>query len=119
MFGKEQLTKIKERWFREGLRWRLRLYAGFLGLKGAPVLDADKVQMQFRRSLPSNELEIAQMVQMLSGHVPARILLAQVPFVEDVHAAFEELTDEKQQAIAAQAAAFGAFPVAEEGEEDN
>jgi SPP1 family phage portal protein len=114
LLGLEQLTKIKERWFREGLRWRLRLFASFLGLKGAPALDADAVQMMFRRSLPVNDLEIAQMVQMLSGMVPAKTLLSQVPFIEDVQIAFDELEQEKQANIAAQAAAFGAFPIREE-----
>lgn len=110
LLGLEQLTKIKERWFREGLRWRLRLFCGFLSLKGKPTLDADSVQMMFRRSLPVNDLEIAQMVQMLSGLVPAKTLLSQVPFVEDVNQAFDDLTEEKKLAVDAQAAAFGAFP---------
>ena len=118
LLGLEQLTKIKERWFREGLRWRLRLFASFLSLKGAPALDADAVQMMFRRSLPVNDLEIAQMVQMLSGLVPAKMLLGQVPFIEDVSAAFDDLEQEKQANIAAQAAAFGAFPVAKEEEDE-
>lgn len=117
LLGLEQLTKIKERWFREGLRWRLRLFASFLSLKGAPALDADAVQMMFRRSLPVNDLEIAQMVQMLSGLVPAKMLLGQVPFIEDVNGAFDELEQEKQANIAAQAAAFGAFPQGE-GEDE-
>ena len=118
LLGLEQLTKIKERWFREGLRWRLRLFASFLSLKGAPALDADAVQMMFRRSLPVNDLEIAQMVQMLSGMVPAKTLLAQVPFIEDVSAAFDDLEQEKQANIAAQAAAFGAMAIPQgEGEE--
>ena len=118
LLGLEQLTKIKERWFREGLRWRLRLFSAFLGLKGKPVLDPDAVQMMFRRSLPVNDLETAQMVQMLSGLVPAKTLLSQVAFVEDVNQAFDELQEEKQANIAAQAAAFGAFPVVEEEEEE-
>lgn len=117
LLGLEQLTKIKERWFREGLRWRLRLFASFLSLKGAPALDADAVQMQFRRSLPVNDLEIAQMVQMLSGMVPAKMLLAQVPFVEDVQSAFDDLEQEKQANIAAQAAAFGAMAIPEGDDE--
>lgn len=116
LLGLEQLTKIKERWFREGLRWRLRLFSGFLSLKGKPSLDADSVQMMFSRSLPVNDLEIAQMVQMLSGLVPAKMLLGQVPFIDDVSAAFDDLEQEKQANIAAQAAAFGAFPQGE-GEE--
>jgi hypothetical protein len=110
LLGLEQLTKIKERWFREGLRWRLRLFTGFLSLKGSPSIDPDSVQMQFRRSLPVNDLEIAQMVQMLSGMVPAKTLLSQVPFIENVNEAFDELKVEKQESITAQAAAFGAFP---------
>ena len=118
LLGLEQLTKIKERWFREGLRWRLRLFASFLSLKGAPALDADAVQMMFRRSLPVNDLEIAQMVQMLSGLVPAKMLLGQVPFIDDVGIAFDDLEQEKQASIAAQAAAFGAFPVAGDDEDD-
>lgn len=118
LLGLEQLTKIKERWFREGLRWRLRLFASFLSLKGAPALDADAVQMMFRRSLPVNDLEIAQMVQMLSGLVPAKMLLGQVPFIEDVSAAFDDLEQEKQANIAAQAAAFGAMPIPATEEED-
>ena len=117
LLGLEQLTKIKERWFREGLRWRLRLFSAFLGLKGKQILDADSVQMMFRRSLPVNDLEIAQMVQMLSGLVPAKMLLGQVPFIEDVTQAFDELQEEKQANIAAQAAAFGAFPAAKEDED--
>lgn len=116
LLGLEQLTKIKERWFREGLRWRLRLFSGFLSLKGKPSLDADSVQMMFRRSLPVNDLEIAQMVQMLAGLVPAKMLLSQVPFVDDVNTAFDDLTEEKQANIAAQAAAFGAFPQGEDEE---
>lgn len=118
LLGLEQLTKIKERWFREGLRWRLRLYTAFLAIKGAPAIDADAVQMQFRRSLPVNDLEVAQMVQTLNGLVPSKTLLAQVPFVENVEQAYEELQEEKQASIAAQAAAFGAFPAgsADEGE---
>jgi len=110
LFGLEQLTKIKERWFREGLRWRLRMVANFLSVKGFPKLDADKVQMTFRRSLPVNEMEIAQMVSLLKGIVADSDLLAQIPFIEDVQAAQDALDKQKQEGIAAQAAAFGAFP---------
>jgi SPP1 family phage portal protein len=119
LLGLEQLTKIKERWFREGLRWRLRLFSGFLSLKGKPSLDADSVQMMFRRSLPVNDLEIAQMVQMLAGLVPAKMLLSQVPFIDDVNTAFDDLTEEKQANIAAQAAAFGSMPIPQEEQEDD
>ena len=80
LLGLEQLTKIKERWFREGLRARLRLYAYFLQLKGAPRLDADAVKMVFSRALPVNELEAAQVVEKLKGIVPDEELLAKAGF---------------------------------------
>lgn len=117
LLGLEQLTKIKERWFREGLRWRLRLFAGFLSLKGKPTLDADSVQMMFRRSLPVNDLEIAQTVQMLQGIVPDNLLLSQVPFIEDVAQAMDDLGEQKKANIAAQAAAFGSMPIPQEEQE--
>ena len=35
LLGLEQLTRVKERWFREGLNGRMRLYAAFLERRGA------------------------------------------------------------------------------------
>ena len=69
LLGLEQLTRIKERWFREGLRQRIRLYSRYLTLLGMPELDADGVKPVFSRSLPANELEVAQTVSQLRGLV--------------------------------------------------
>ena len=74
LLGLEQLTKIKERWFREALKTRLRGYARFLRYLGEAFLDADAVRLAFTRSLPANELEIAQTLQELSGILPAEEL---------------------------------------------
>lgn len=119
LFGLEQLTKIKERWFREGLRWRLRLFANFLSVKGKPRLDADAVNMSFRRSLPVNDMEIAQMVQLLQGIVPDNILLSQVPFIDDVQSAIDALDKQKEANMAAQAAAFGSMPIADKEQDSD
>lgn len=90
LLGLEQLTRIKERWFREGLRARLRLFCAFLALRGEPEVDAGRVQIVFTRALPVNELEIAQTVSTYRGLVPDRLLLTQVPFVEDARAVLGE-----------------------------
>jgi len=74
LLGLEQLTRIKERWFREALRERLRAYAHFLVCRGGMHLDAEKVRMVFTRSLPVNELEEAQTLSELSGILPAQEL---------------------------------------------
>lgn len=97
LLGFEQLMQIKERWFREALRERLRLYANFLAVKGAPALDVNRVRMQFTRSLPVNELETSQMINNLRDMVPADLLLARLPFVEDPAAAAEEMEQRQEQ----------------------
>lgn len=98
LLGLEQLTGIKERWFREGLRSRLRLYAHFYTVLTAQEMDADAVDILFTRSLPVNESETAQMVAQLDGIVPKRLLLGRLPFVEDVSQAMDELKEESRAA---------------------
>jgi len=67
LLGLEQLAKVKERWFREGLRERLRLFAAGLGALGEAAPDADAVTLRFTRSLPANGLEVARTLQALRG----------------------------------------------------
>ncbi len=117
LLGLEQLTNIKERWFREGLRSRLRLFAAFLSRKGAPALDAEAVQITFTRSLPTNELEVAQTLTAYSGMVPEELLLAQVPFVADAPAALETLKAERDEAARRQLKAFETQPFREDEQE--
>lgn len=94
LLGLEQLTSMKERWFREGLRSRMRLFAHFLCVLARANLDPETVEMTFTRSLPVNETETAEMVAKLDGLVPRRTLLAQLPFVENVDEAVKELLEE-------------------------
>ncbi len=82
LLGLEQLTRVKERWFREALRERLRAYARFLSVKGGRELDPDAVRMTFERALPKDALETAQMVKTLEGIVPDNVLVSQLPFVD-------------------------------------
>ena len=108
LLGFENLTITKERWFREALRTRLRLFMNVLTLIGGKALDADEVQITFTRALPVNESEIAAMVSQLSGMVPERILLAQLPFVEDPDEAVDQLKAEKEEEIKRQRETFAA-----------
>ncbi len=63
LWGLDQLIRIKERWFIEGLRGRLRLYAGFMAVKGFPAMDVSGVNITLSRSMPANTLEQAQIAQ--------------------------------------------------------
>lgn len=108
LFGLEQLVSVKERWFREGLRARLRLYAHMMQVLALGTLDPDAVKITFTRSLPVNETEIANMVAKLEGIVSRRTLLPQLPFVEDVEAEISELKAEEKEKEKSRAEAFGA-----------
>ena len=79
LMGLEQLTAIKERWFREALRTRLRLFSSCLSALGRPALDADRTQIRFTRSLPQDLEETARAVSLLKGVAPAETLTALLP----------------------------------------
>ena len=82
LLGLEQLTRLKERWFREALQERMRCYAHFLTVKGGRPLDESGLRVTFTRTLPESALETAQMVKTLEGMVPDNILLSQLPFLD-------------------------------------
>ena len=83
LLGLEQLTAIKERYFREGLRCRVRLISRYLSLLGAKEVPACDVRFIFTRSLPVNDVEQAQIVSQLHGIVPDDQLLPQLSFLRD------------------------------------
>ena len=63
LLGLEQLTRIKEQWFTEGLKARLKLFLNFLALRGFPTLDISDVRIELSRSLPANLTEIAENIR--------------------------------------------------------
>lgn len=93
LLGFENATAKKERKFKRGLQRRLELICTVLSLTGAAI-DWRDVKITFTRNLPTNDLEIAQMVNMLRGVVSNATLLAQLPFVDDPEAEVEKLAEE-------------------------
>ena len=82
LLGLEQLTRIKERWFREALKQRLRLFTAFLSMRGEPKLDVEAVRLAFSRSLPVNGLEEAQTLNALRGLMDDESLQARAEQME-------------------------------------
>lgn len=107
LLGFEQLTKIKERYFRETIRKRLRLLCVYCEKTGKGSIDPDTVNIKFSRALPVNEAEVAQMVSELNGLIPDDILLSLLPFIDDPKAAAEQMKKAKQEA---QTAMFNSIP---------
>ena len=95
----ENLTKVKTRFFAEGLKYRLRCIANILRAQGAAAIDTSDINISFKRSLPANETELAQVVATLQGLVPLKDLLALLPFVPDPEKAAAEIEDEKAKEV--------------------
>ena len=76
----EQMTKIKERYFTEGLKIRLSLIANALRVLGYSVPDTADIRVIFTHDLPENEAEIAQTVNLLKDIVPTEKLIGMLPF---------------------------------------
>ncbi|MBQ3843246.1 MAG: phage portal protein [Ruminiclostridium sp.] len=76
----EQMTKIKESYFSEGLRIRLGLIANALSVLGYSVPDVSDIRIVFTHNLPENETEIAQTVNLLKDIVPQDKLIKLLPY---------------------------------------
>lgn len=105
LLGMENITKIKTRYYKKGLRKRLRIFANFLSLKEKKI-DVSGIAPTFTRALPKNLLEISQITANLWGKVSRKTLLSQIPFVEDVDEELKALDEEEQKAIEKQQALF-------------
>lgn len=107
LLGMENITKIKTRYYKKGLRKRLRLFAGWLNKSRAITVDISRITPTFSRALPKNLMEISQIVANLWGKVSKKTLLSQVPFIEDVDAEVKAVEKETEEAVKQQQAMFG------------
>lgn len=96
LWGLEQLTNIKEQWFVEGLRSRLKLLINFLTLRGGEALDVADVKIEFSRALPTNIAEIASIISTVSG---AGAMSTQTK-VQTLHSADEWTDDDVADEVA-------------------
>lgn len=106
LLGMENITKIKTRYYKKGLRKRIRIFCNFLSLQGKAV-DPAGITMTFTRALPKNLLEISQIVANLWGKVSRKTLLSQIPFVDNVDDELAALDQETEENMKRQQEVFG------------
>lgn len=116
LLGLEQLAQTKEEYYRIGLKERIKLYANILNIKMISI-DVDNIEMTFIRSLPVNELEIAQLITYLNNVVSQKTLLSLLPFVEDVDNEIERVEEQKQNNLKLAQVSFGGYEIGQEDEE--
>ena len=107
LLGLENITKIKTRYYKKGLRKRLRIFANWLNTKSTIAIDVSTITPVFTRALPKNLLEISQIVANLWGKVSRKTLLSQVPFVDDVDEELKALEKEEEENVKRQQVMFG------------
>ena len=121
LLGLENITKIKTRYYKKGLRKRLRIFAGWLYMSRQIIINTAGITPAFTRALPKNLLEISQIVANLWGKVSKKTLLSQIPFVDDVDEELAAVEKEAEEAAKQQQAIFGLgnnTPPPEEDPED-
>lgn len=118
LLGLEMVTKIKTRYYKVGLRKRIKLFCHYLGLKNI-MLDADSIVPSFARTLPKNLLELSQIINNLEETISKRSLVKLLPFVEDPDAELEAAEEENKKRLSGERELFGnSPPVADEPESE-
>lgn len=98
MMGTENIVSIKERKFKKGLQRRIELISTISALKTVDF-DYRDIEIAFNRSLPANDVEIADVVTKLATLVSQETLLTQVPFVTDVEDEMERVKKERGEEV--------------------
>ena len=107
LLGMENITKIKTRYYKKGLRKRLRLFGGWLSKSRSVNINVSGITPTLTRAMPKNLLEISQIVANLWGKVSKKTLLSQVPFVDNVEDEVAAVEKEAEEAAKQQQAMFG------------
>lgn len=110
LLGMENITKIKTRYYKKGLRKRLRIFANFLNTRSGIQTDVSGIAPIFSRAMPKNLLEISQYVANLWGKVSRKTLLSQIPFVEDPDEELKAVEKEEEENLKKQKELFGNQP---------
>lgn len=100
ILGLENLASMKERKFKKGLQRRFELMFNLLYARGAIAHNNYlSIIPTFKRSLPSNLLEEAQITNLLYGIVSKETLLDHLSFIEDATIELQQIEDEMNESF--------------------
>lgn len=101
---------------KKALQRRVEIIAGIATLKLGEEVYRD-INIEFKRNIPTDNTEIINLVNSLTGRVSDKTLLSLLPFVDDVEAELEALQEQKLNNMALYS--FGSPTGAEESEEED
>ncbi|WP_143314971.1 phage portal protein [Clostridium sp. HBUAS56017] len=108
LFGMEQLGKIKERYFKRGLRQRLKLIENIENIR-AKNFKASDIDITMKRSLPVDDELMARIAQETEGFISWETRIKRFDPDIDVEEERKRLDEENQKKVEQQQKVFGSY----------
>ena len=108
LIGFEQLGKTKERYFKQGLRKRLKLMSNIENIR-ANIIDTSKIDITMKRSLPVDDELMAKIAQETDGFISWETRLQRFDGNLDPKEERKRLDAENQKKLEQQQQAFGSY----------
>ena len=108
LLGFEQLGKTKERYFKKGLRQRLKLMSNIENVR-AKHIDSSKIDIIMKRSLPVDEELLAKISQETSDLLSWETRVQRFDSEIDVEEERKKLDEDKKKSIEENQKAFGSY----------
>lgn len=108
LFGLEQLGKTKERYFKRGLRKRLKMICHIFYLMGT-YIDSREINIGMKRSLPVDDETLARIAKETEGFISWETRLQRYDPELDPELEKQKLEEERRQKAKEQAEAFGSY----------
>ena len=89
LMGLENLIGVKEAKFKKGLMRRIELLCDYIKMKNNSDYSYLAIEPIFTRNTPSNELELSQIMQNLTGILSEETIIGMSPRVSDIQAEIE------------------------------
>lgn len=108
LIGFNQVISKKEKYFKKGLQERFVIYNNYLStVAKAKKIPIEDVNINFTRNLPQNDLEVAQMANLLTTMASKKTLLEQLSFIEDAEKEFKRFQEEEGETESKKSGGFG------------
>lgn len=108
LLGFEQLGRTKERYFKKGLRQRLKLMSNIENIR-AKNIDSRKIDITMKRSLPVDDELAAKIAQETEGLISWETRVSRFDNEIDVEEERKKLEEENKKKVEEQQKAFGSY----------
>lgn len=108
LLGFEQLGKTKERYFKQGLRHRLKLMSNIENIR-AKNIDSSQIDIIMKRSLPVDDELLAKIAQETEGFISWETRVKRFDEEIDIEEERKRLDEEKRSSLEEQQRMFGSY----------